>query len=96
MTVDEVVSQPELFIAQRRCSDLNSAVYRYYDNIKKRCADGEKVSTSDIEVINLRQCFIELSCKAYPALVALIWPECPCPPMKTENMMDLKQIIRPE
>lgn len=96
MTVDEVVSQPELFIAQRRCSDLNSAVYRYYDNIKKRCADGEKVSTSDIEVINLRQCFIELSCKAYPALVALIWPECQCPPMKTENMMDLKQIIRPE
>lgn len=87
MSIDDIVSQPELFNAQRRCSDLNSAVYRYYDNIKKRCADGEKVSVSDIEVINLRQCFNELSGKAYPELVALIWPEYQCPAIIRENII---------
>lgn len=34
MTTDEIISQPDLFNAQRRCSDLNSAVYKYYENIK--------------------------------------------------------------
>lgn len=87
MTVDEIISQPTLFNAQRRCSDLNSAVYRYYENIKKRCANGEKVSTSDIEVINLRQCFNELSCQAYPQLVALIWPQYQCPTIKREAII---------
>jgi len=86
MTVDEIISQPDLFNAQRRCSDLNSAVYRYYENIKKRCAEGEKVSVSDIEVINLRQCFNELSCQAYPELVALIWPQYQCPAIKPESL----------
>jgi len=91
MTIDEIISQPALFNAQRRCSDLNSAVYRYYENIKKRCADGEKVSVSDIEVINLRQCFNELSCQAYPELVALIWPQYQCPAVKRENIIDAKR-----
>lgn len=90
MTVDEIVSQPELFNAQRRCSDLNSAVYRYYENIKKRCSEGEKVSISDIEVINLRQCFNELSCQAYPQLVALIWPQYQCPVIKRENIANMQ------
>lgn len=75
MRIDELTSTPDLFNAQRRCSDLNSAVYRYYDNIKKRCAEGELVSFSDIEVLNLRQCFKELSLDAYPALVVLVWPQ---------------------
>ncbi|MCT4702642.1 RNA helicase [Enterobacteriaceae bacterium H20N1] len=75
MRIDELISRPELFNAQRRCSDLNSAVYKYYDNIKKRCAEGEHVSFSDIEVLNLRQCFNELSHEAYPALVGLVWPQ---------------------
>lgn len=75
MRIDELTACPELFNAQRRCSDLNSAVYKYYDNIKKRCAEGEQVSLSDIEVLNLRQCFNELSHEAYPRLVALVWPQ---------------------
>lgn len=37
MTMVELNETPGLFDAQRRCSDLNSAVYKYYDNIKKRC-----------------------------------------------------------
>lgn len=75
MRIDELISTPELFNSQRRCSDLNSAVYKYYDNIKKRCAEGEEVAFSDIEVLNLRQCFKELSLEAYPALVVLVWPQ---------------------
>ncbi|AIR05994.1 MULTISPECIES: ESA_00282 family adhesion-associated protein [Cedecea] len=75
MRIDELTSQPVLFSAQRRCSDLNSAVYKYYDNIKKRCAEGEQVPLSDIEVLNLRQCFNEFSREAYPELVALVWPQ---------------------
>ncbi|HEY1844172.1 MAG TPA: RNA helicase [Buttiauxella sp.] len=75
MRIDELTQSPDLFNAQRRCSDLNSAVYKYYDNIKKRCAEGERVLFSDIEVLNLRQCFNELSLEAYPALVALVWPQ---------------------
>jgi len=94
MTVDEIISQPELFNAQRRCSDLNSAVYRYYENIKKRCAEGEKVSVSDIEVINLRQCFNELSCQAYPELVALIWPQYQCPVIKRENITRIPHVLQ--
>ncbi len=42
MTMVELNETPGLFDAQRRCSDLNSAVYKYYDNIKKRCLSGEK------------------------------------------------------
>lgn len=75
MRIEELTSQPILFSAQRRCSDLNSAVYKYYDNIKKRCAEGEQVPLSDIEVLNLRQCFNEFSREAYPELVALVWPQ---------------------
>jgi len=75
MKMAEINSTPGLFEAQRRCSDLNSAVYKYYDNIKKRCVNGEKVSPSDLDVLNLRQCFHEFSTEAYPALVVLIWPE---------------------
>lgn len=94
MTVDEIISQSALFNAQRRCSDLNSAVYRYYENIKKRCAEGEKVSVSDIEVINLRQCFNELSCQAYPELVALIWPQYQCPDIKRENIASTQHVLQ--
>ncbi|MGU0055748.1 ESA_00282 family adhesion-associated protein [Enterobacter hormaechei] len=59
MKMAEINDTPGLFDAQRRCSDLNSAVYKYYDNIKKRCLNGEKVSYSDLDVLNLRQCFRE-------------------------------------
>lgn len=75
MNMADLNRTPGLFEAQRRCSDLNSAVYRYYDNIKKRCLNGEKVSHADLEVLNLRQCFREFSLEAYPTLVALVWPE---------------------
>lgn len=75
MRFDELNATPGLFEAQRRCSDLNSAVYKYYENIKKRCLNGEVVLLSDIEVLNMRHCFHEFSLEAYPALVALIWPE---------------------
>lgn len=57
MTMVELNETPGLFDAQRRCSDLNSAVYKYYDNIKKRCLSGEKVPHADLDVLNLRQCF---------------------------------------
>ncbi|WP_061707221.1 ESA_00282 family adhesion-associated protein [Pseudenterobacter timonensis] len=75
MKMTEINDTPGLFEAQRRCSDLNSAVYKYYDNIKKRCLNGEKVAFSDLEVLNLRQCFREFSLEAYPELVALVWPD---------------------
>lgn len=75
MNMAELNSVPGLFEAQRRCSDLNSAVYKYYDNIKKRCLNGEKVVHSDLDVLNLRQCFREFSMEAYPELVVLVWPE---------------------
>lgn len=75
MRFDELNATPSLFEAQRRCSDLNSAVYKYYENIKKRCLNGELVLLSDIEVLNMRHCFHEFSLEAYPALVALVWPE---------------------
>lgn len=75
MNMSELNSVPGLFEAQRRCSDLNSAVYKYYDNIKKRCLNGEKVLHSDLDVLNLRQCFREFSMEAYPELVVLVWPE---------------------
>ncbi|STB47103.1 Uncharacterised protein [Citrobacter koseri] len=42
MTMAELNGTPGLFDAQRRCSDLNSAVYKYYDNIKKRCLNGKR------------------------------------------------------
>ncbi|MDA8478437.1 RNA helicase [Citrobacter sp. Awk 4] len=86
MTVAELNGTPGLFDAQRRCSDLNSAVYKYYDNIKKRCLNGEKVSHSDLDVLNLRQCFQEFSLEAYPSLVALVWPEYQRSPIKPDNV----------
>ncbi|QIK15450.1 RNA helicase [Leclercia sp. 29361] len=86
MNMVEINSTPDLFDAQRRCSDLNSAVYKYYDNIKKRCLNGEKVSHSDLEVMNLRQCFREFSLEAYPALVVLVWPEYQRPEVKPEQV----------
>ncbi|NDO79897.1 RNA helicase [Citrobacter sp. NCU1] len=86
MTVAELNGTPGLFDAQRRCSDLNSAVYKYYDNIKKRCLNGEKVSHSDLDVLNLRQCFQEFSLEAYPSLVALVWPEYQRVPVKPDDV----------
>ncbi|KGB02892.1 putative aTP-dependent RNA helicase-like protein [Enterobacteriaceae bacterium ATCC 29904] len=86
MNMAELNSIPGLFDAQRRCSDLNSAVYKYYDNIKKRCLNGEKVSHSDLDVLNLRQCFREFSMEAYPALVVLVWPEYQRPMVKPEHV----------
>nr|WP_318384384.1 RNA helicase [uncultured Enterobacter sp.] len=75
MNMSQINGVPGLFEAQRRCSDLNSAVYKYYDNIKKRCLNGEKVPHSDLDLLNLSQCFQEFSLDAYPALVVLVWPE---------------------
>ena len=86
MTMAELNGTPGLFDAQRRCSDLNSAVYKYYDNIKKRCLNGEKVPHSDLDVLNLRQCFREFSLEAYPSLVALVWPEYQRPLIKPEEV----------
>lgn len=86
MNMAELNSTPGLFEAQRRCSDLNSAVYKYYDNIKKRCVNGEKVSQSDLDVLNLRQCFREFSMEAYPALVVLVWPEYQRPWVNPEDV----------
>lgn len=79
MSLEQLTAAPGVFDAQRRCSDLNSAVYRYYDNIKKRCMNGEAVTFSDIELMNLRQCFREFSLEAYPALVEVVWPACKRP-----------------
>lgn len=86
MSVDELSADPTLFSAQRRCSDLNSAIYRYYDNLRKRCAEGEKVPFADIEVLNLRQCFDEFSHDAYPMLVALVWPRYQRPEVCLTNV----------
>ncbi|WP_410003160.1 ESA_00282 family adhesion-associated protein, partial [Salmonella enterica] len=57
-----------------------------YDNIKKRCLNGEKVPYSDLDVLNLRQCFREFSLEAYPALVALVWPEYQRPQVKPDEI----------
>ena len=59
---------------------------KYYDNIKKRCLNGEKVSYSDLDVLNLRQCFREFSLEAYPELVALVWPEYARPEVNPDNV----------
>jgi hypothetical protein len=75
MSITELNATAGLFEAQRRCSDLNSAVYKYYDNIKKRCLNGEKVPRGDLDVLNLQQCFRDFSLDAYPSLVTLVWPE---------------------
>ncbi|HIE5390278.1 TPA: ESA_00282 family adhesion-associated protein [Enterobacter cancerogenus] len=86
MNMSEINDTPGLFDAQRRCSDLNSAVYKYYDNIKKRCLNGEKVSHSDLDVLNLRQCFREFSLEAYPELVALVWPQYARPKVNPDDV----------
>jgi hypothetical protein len=86
MNMAELNSTPGLFDAQRRCSDLNSAVYKYYDNIKKRCLNGEKVARSDLDVLNLQQCFREFSMNAYPSLVAIVWPQFERPEVNPEEV----------
>ncbi|ADO47022.1 ESA_00282 family adhesion-associated protein [[Enterobacter] lignolyticus] len=86
MSIAELNATPGLFDAQRRCSDLNSAVYKYYDNIKKRCLNGEKVPRGDLDVLNLQQCFQEFSLDAYPSLVALVWPEYQRPQVRPEDI----------
>ncbi|ROP58248.1 hypothetical protein EDF81_3413 [Enterobacter sp. BIGb0383] len=86
MNMAELNSTPGLFDAQRRCSDLNSAVYKYYDNIKKRCLNGEKVARSDLDVLNLQQCFREFSMNAYPSLVALVWPQYERPEVNPDEV----------
>ena len=86
MNMAELNSTPGLFDAQRRCSDLNSAVYKYYDNIKKRCLNGEKVARSDLDVLNLQQCFREFSMNAYPSLVAIVWPQYERPEVNPEEV----------
>lgn len=86
MTMVELNETPGLFDAQRRCSDLNSAVYKYYDNIKKRCLSGEKVPHADLDVLNLRQCFREFSLEAYPTLVALVWPDYQRPQITAQDV----------
>ena len=47
---------------------------------------GEKVPHADLDVLNLRQCFREFSLEAYPALVALVWPEFQRPEIKAEEV----------
>lgn len=86
MNMAELNGTPGLFDAQRRCSDLNSAVYKYYDNIKKRCLNGEKVARSDLDVLNLQQCFSEFSMNAYPSLVAIVWPQFERPEVNPEEV----------
>lgn len=86
MNMAELNSTPGLFDAQRRCSDLNSAVYKYYDNIKKRCLNGEKVARADLDVLNLQQCFREFSMNAYPSLVAIVWPQFQRPEVNPEEV----------
>lgn len=86
MTMTQLNDTPGLFEAQRRCSDLNSAVYKYYDTIKKRCLNGEQVAHSDLDVLNLRQCFMEFSLEAYPTLVATVWPEYQRPWIKPDDV----------
>ncbi|CBG90261.1 ESA_00282 family adhesion-associated protein [Citrobacter rodentium] len=86
MTMAQLNDTPGLFDAQRRCSDLNSAVYKYYDTIKKRCLNGEEVPYSDLDVLNLRQCFSEFSLEAYPSLVALVWPDYQRPWIQPEDV----------
>lgn len=86
MRIDELSADLALFNAQRRCSDLHSAIYRYYENLRKRCSEGETVPFADIEVLNLRQCFDEFSHDAYPALVALVWPHLQRPEVYLENV----------
>jgi hypothetical protein len=44
------------------------------------------VSHSDLDVLNLRQCFREFSMDAYPALVVLVWPEYQRPMVKPEHV----------
>ncbi|MCS2155881.1 RNA helicase [Scandinavium sp. H11S7] len=75
MSIAELNATAGLFEAQQRCSDLNSPVYKYYDNIKKRCLNREKVPYGDLDVLNLQQGLREFSSHAYPELVALVWPE---------------------
>ncbi len=41
---------------------------------------------SDLDVLNLRQCFREFSLEAYPALVALVWPEYQRPQVKPDEI----------
>ncbi|KNC92490.1 ESA_00282 family adhesion-associated protein [Trabulsiella odontotermitis] len=86
MSMGEINAVPGLFDAQRRCSDLNSAVYKYYDTLKKRCLNGEQVSRADLNVLNLQQCFREFSLDAWPALVALVWPEFQRPWINPEDI----------
>lgn len=92
MNISQINSVPGLFEAQRRCSDLNSAVYKYYDNIKKRCLNGEKVPHSDLDLLNLSQCFHEFSLDAYPELVTLVWPEYARPDVDPRDVRTAKII----
>ncbi|HDT3147953.1 TPA: RNA helicase, partial [Enterobacter asburiae] len=50
------------------------------------CLNGEKVSYSDLDVLNLRQCFREFSLEAYPELVGLVWPEYARPEVNPDNV----------
>ena len=45
-----------------------------------------KVSCSDLDVLNLRQCFREFSLEAYPELVVLVWPEYARPDVNPDNV----------
>lgn len=79
MAMMALVTTPMLFERLRRCSNLNAAVYKYYDILKKRCLKGERVALSDIDVIHLRLCFREFALEAYLELVDAIWPHLKLP-----------------
>ena len=57
-----------------------------YQELVRTFLNGEKVSYSDLDVLNLRQCFREFSLEAYPELVVLVWPEYARPEVNPDNV----------
>ena len=75
MSTEQLKEKAGLFEAQERCRNLNGAVYEYYDEIKRRCLKGERVTDVDPVVLSLQRCYEEFAQEAYPELVALVWPD---------------------
>lgn len=86
MKMLEINDMLGLFEVQCCCSDLNLVVYKYYDNIKKCCLNGEKVLYFDLDVLNLCQCFCEFSLEVYLELVVLVWLEYVCFEVDFDNV----------
>lgn len=86
MSTERLKETPGLFEAQERCRNLNGAVYEYYDEIKRRCLKGERVTDVDPVVLGLQQCYEEFAEEAYPELVALVWPDLQRPFVRTHDV----------